>query len=80
MRAAVRALRKKNPRKIVIAVPVCEREVCNSFRPEADTVVICAMMPEPFNAVGVFYRSFAQTTDAEVQRILRQVEHTKAAA
>src|SRR5690349_11917406 len=32
MRAAVRALRKKNPRKIVIAVPVCEREICNSFK------------------------------------------------
>src|SRR6185437_5540002 len=31
MRAAVRALRKKNPRKIVIAVPVGDREVCNSF-------------------------------------------------
>jgi len=31
MRAAVRALRKKNPRKIVIAVPVGEREVCNSL-------------------------------------------------
>lgn len=80
MRAAVRALRKKNPRKIVVAVPVGEREVCNSFEHEVDTVAICAMMPEPFNAVGVFYRNFAQTTDAEVQRLLRLAQRTKIAA
>ena|SRR5690349_11482830 len=80
MRAAVRALRKKKPRKIVIAVPVGERGVCNSFKHEADTVVICATMPEPFNALGTFYRHFAQTTDVEVQQLLRQVEQTKVAA
>ena len=72
VRAAVTALRKKNPGKIVIAVPVGAREVCNSFKHEGDTVVICAMMPEPFNAVDIFYRNFAQTTDAEVQQLLRQ--------
>lgn len=80
MRAAVKALRKKNARKIVIAVPVGERAVCNSFNGEVDTVAICAVMPEPFNAVGRFYRNFAQTTDAEVQQLLRQVRLTKAAA
>jgi putative phosphoribosyl transferase len=80
MRAAVRALRKKGPKKIVIAVPVGEREVCNSFKQEVDTVVICAMMPEPFNAVGVFYLNFAQITDAEVQALLRQAVQTKIAA
>ena len=80
MRAAVSALRKKNPRKIVIAVPVGEREVCNSFKREVDTVAICAMMPEPFNAVGVFYRNFPQITDAEVQQLLRPIQQTKAAA
>jgi len=80
MRAAVRALRKKNPRKIVIAVPVCEREICNSFKHEVDTVAICAMMPSPFNAVGIFYRNFEQITDAEVQQLLRSSQRTKAAA
>jgi putative phosphoribosyl transferase len=79
MRAAVRALRKKNPRKIVIAVPLGEREVCNSFKQEVDTVIVCAMMPEPFNAVGTFYRHFAQTTDVEVQQLLRQVADGKTA-
>jgi putative phosphoribosyl transferase len=80
MRAAVMALRKKGPKKIVIAVPVGEREVCNSLKHEVDTVAICAMMPEPFNAIDVFYRNFAQVTDAEVQRFLRQAVQTKIAA
>lgn len=80
MRAAVKALRKKNPGKIVIAVPVGEREVCHSFQDEVDTVVVCAMMPEPFYAVGILYRNFAQTTDAEVQQLLRKAQQTKAAA
>ncbi|HWF89703.1 MAG TPA: phosphoribosyltransferase [Pyrinomonadaceae bacterium] len=80
MRAAVRALRKKNPRKIVIAVPVGDREVCNSFTHEADTIAICATMPQPFHAVGGFYRHFSQTTDAEVRQLLSQVQQTKAAA
>ena len=80
MRAAVRAVRKKKPRKIVIAVPVGEREVCNSFKQEADTDIICAMMPQPFNPVDTFYRHFAPTTDVEVQQLLRQVQQTKAAA
>ena len=80
MRAAVKALRKKNPQKIVVAVPVGARETCDSFRNEVDTVAVCAITPEPFRAVGVWYRNFSQTTDAEVQQLLRKAEQTRAAA
>lgn len=80
MRAAVRALRKKHPSKIVIAVPVGERLACNSFRQEVDTVTICAVMPEPFNAIGRFYRNFAQPTEAELQQLLSRTGLLKAAA
>lgn len=80
MRAAVMALRKKNPRKIVVAVPVGAREICDSFKNEVDTVAVCAITPEPFNAVGLWYRNFSQTTDAEVQQLLKKAQHTKAAA
>ena len=38
------------------------------------------MMPKPFNTVGIFYRNFAQITDAEVQQLLRLAQRTKAAA
>lgn len=80
MRAAVNALRKRNPKKIVVAVPVGARETCDSFRNEVDTVAVCAITPEPFRAVGIWYRNFSQTTDAEVQQLLRKAEQTKVAA
>ena len=77
MRAAVMALRKKHPRKIVIAVPVGEQAVCDSFK---HTVLVCAMRPEPFHAVDLLYRNFKQTTDAEVQQILSKAWQTQVAA
>lgn len=80
MRAAVKALRKKNPKKIVVAVPVGAWETCDSFKNEVDTIAVCATTPEPFTAVGLWYRDFSQTTDAEVQQLLRRAQQTKAAA
>ena len=80
MRAAVKALRQKHPKKIVVAVPVGARDTCDSFTNEVDTVAVCAITPEPFNAVGLWYRNFSQTTDAEVQQLLRRARRTKAAA
>lgn len=80
MRAAVKALRKKNPKKIVVAVPVGARETCDAFSKEVDTIAVCAITPEPFNAVGLWYRDFAQTTDAEVQQLLTKAQQIKAAA
>lgn len=80
MRAAVMALRKKNPRKIVVAVPVGAREICDSFKNDVDTVAVCAITPEPFHAVGLWYRNFSQTTDAEVEQLLKKAQQRKAAA
>ena len=80
MRAAVNALRKKNPKQIVVAVPVGARETCDSFNKEVDTRAVCATMPEPFQAVGLWYRNFSQTTDAEVQQLLSKAQQAKAAA
>ena len=70
MRAAIRALRKMRPRAIVVAVPVAARETCESLRSEADDIV-CLRTPQPFDAVGLWYRNFEQTTDAEVHELLR---------
>lgn len=80
MRAAVKALRKKSPAKIVVAVPVGARETCDSFKKDVDTIAVCAITPEPFNAVGLWYRNFSQTTDVEVQQLLRKAKQTRAAA
>lgn len=80
MRAAVKALRQKEPKKIVVAVPVGARETCDSFKHEVDTVAVCAMTPEPFQAVGLWYLDFSQTTDEEVHDLLARANQTKAAA
>ena len=69
MQAAVLALRQLKPAKIVVAVPVGAPDTCERLRGIADEVV-CASTPEPFQAVGLWYRQFAQTSDEEVRRLL----------
>jgi putative phosphoribosyl transferase len=69
MRAAVRALRQMNPRSIVVAVPVAAKETCDEFRAEADEI-LCLRTPEPFQAVGLWYDEFDQTSDEEVHELL----------
>ena len=69
MRAAVRALRAEGAGELVVAVPVAAAETCDSFRGEVDRIV-CARTPDPFMAVGLWYRDFGQTTDAEVRELL----------
>jgi putative phosphoribosyl transferase len=69
MRAAVAALRKLGPAKIVVAVPVGASQTCDEFRDVADEVV-CAETPDPFYAVGSWYADFDQTTDEEVRDLL----------
>ena len=69
MLAAVRALRRQEPERIVVAVPVAARETCELLLAEADDVV-CTVTPEPFHAVGLWYEDFSQTTDEEVRELL----------
>ena len=71
MRAAVAALRQQKPARIVVAVPVGAAETCAEFQDEVDEA-ICALTPEPFYAVGVWYGDFSQTTDEEVHDLLEQ--------
>jgi len=69
MLAAVRALRTHEPRRIIVAVPVGSVQACALLREEADEVV-CLSCPEPFDAVGNWYRDFTQVTDQEVKMAL----------
>ena len=70
MRAAVAALHKMGPAAIVVAVPVAAAQTCSDFRAEGIDVV-CLRTPEPFEAVGLWYDDFSQTTDEEVHELLR---------
>ena len=69
MFAAISALRKANPAKIVVAVPVAAPEVFSSMRRVADECV-CVLTPAQLYGVGAWYTDFSQTTDAEVRTIL----------
>jgi predicted phosphoribosyltransferase len=71
MRAAAKALRKQNPAKMVVAVPVAAPSICEEFRQLAD-VTVCAATPEPFQAVGIWYDRFDQTSDEEVHELLER--------
>lgn len=70
MRAAVIAIGKKQPKRIIAAVPVSALEVCNKLQVEVDEI-ICDETPKPFFAVGIWYQNFSQTTDAQVQKLLQ---------
>lgn len=78
MKAAVDALKARNPARVVVAVPVAPPETCEAFQDEVDEVV-CAATPRPFLGVGAWYRVFAQTTDAEVQELLDKYDGASAA-
>lgn len=69
MEAAILALRKGEPAKIVVAVPVGARETCDRLGRLADAV-ICLITPFPFSAVGQWYEDFTQTSDEEVRALL----------
>jgi len=71
MQAAARAVRRHEPARIVIAVPVASRATCDQFRDEVDEVV-CAVTPAPFYAVGNWYEDFSQTSDEGVRELLER--------
>lgn len=71
IRAAIKALRRKTPRKLIIGVPVAPRDTVASLRSEVDEVV-CLQTPEPFHAVGMHYEDFHQVSDEEIKEALKQ--------
>jgi predicted phosphoribosyltransferase len=71
MRAAVQAVKQQSPARVIVAVPVGARETCQELEALADEVV-CTRTPFPFSAVGQWYIDFNQTSDEEVNALLRE--------
>jgi putative phosphoribosyl transferase len=69
VKAALKALAKVGPARVILAVPVAPRDVLSELRTLCDEVV-CLSSPEPFYAVGEHYVDFTQTEDAEVVQLL----------
>ena len=71
MRAALQATRRRNPKKLVLAVPVGAAESIDSLRKEVDEVV-CLEIPEEFGSLGYFYDDFHQLSDEDVIETLKR--------
>ena len=69
MRAALQAVRAQRPARLVCAVPVAARDSLDAITPLVDEVV-CLATPQPFHAVGLYYRDFPAVEDDEVMRLL----------
>jgi putative phosphoribosyl transferase len=72
MRAAVTALRQRQPAEIIVAVGAGATSTCRSLARLADRLV-CVIVSEPFFAVGVWYEDFSPTTDEDVRRLLDEL-------
>jgi putative phosphoribosyl transferase len=69
VRAALIAVRRRRPAKLVLAVPVAPAEVVEALRPLVD-ILLCLSTPDGFMAIGNHYREFHQLADEEVVRLL----------
>lgn len=80
VKAALRALKARNPKRLILAVPVAPPDTLAELQSECDEV-ICLESPAFFYAVGAFYDDFTQTDDSEVVSLLAQAQKSfKAAA
>jgi erythromycin esterase-like protein/predicted phosphoribosyltransferase len=79
MRAAVGALRRRDAKHVVVAVPIGSADTCAEMGAVADEVV-CASEPVDLGSVGVWYHDFEQTTDEEVRELLAELSPETPAA
>jgi putative phosphoribosyl transferase len=78
MRAALRALRRRGPARLVLAVPVAPPDTVARLRTEVDDVV-CLAQPTPFMAIGPYYEDFHQLADSEVTALMRALDRERSA-
>lgn len=70
----IRSTRDLGATRVVLGTPVASRQAVALLRPKVDELVVLAA-PEPFMAVGMYYRNFEQTSDREVTDLLRRADH-----
>ena len=75
MRAAVTAVKAREPSRVVVAVPTAAPEACAEIGHLVDEIV-CTATPDPFGGVGAWYEDFSQTSDDEVRRLLNEASAT----
>ena len=74
MRAAIAAVRQRDPGKLIVAVPVGAKDTCADLAREVDAL-ICPLRPPVLLAIGAWYEDFSQTSDEEVRENLAAASH-----
>jgi putative phosphoribosyl transferase len=77
-RAAVEALRRRRPGRLVLAAPVCAAQTAEIFLPRVDELV-CLKTPSDLGAIGFWYKNFEQTPDTEVVQLLERARRERGA-
>lgn len=72
-KAAIEAVRKLHPEKIVLAIPVCALDTVEGLKKRVDEV-ICLSTPYEFMAVATWYGDFAQVSDEQVVELLQKAQ------
>jgi len=67
------SIKKLNPKKLILAVPVSPPDTADEFRKEVD-VFLCLHEPHDFYAVGAYYLDFNQVSDNEVTSLLKKAK------
>ncbi|WP_343080818.1 phosphoribosyltransferase [Ostreiculturibacter nitratireducens] len=75
VKAALKGVAKRGPKRIVLAIPVAPPDSLADLDPLVDDL-ICLEAPDHFYAVGAHYRDFGQTSDTEVQRLMREADQS----
>jgi putative phosphoribosyl transferase len=74
--AAVEALKKRKPGRLILAAPVCAAQTAQLFAPRVDEL-LCLVSPSDLGAIGLWYRNFDQTTDQEVVQLLEEARNQR---
>ena len=67
--AAARSIRREQPARVVVAVPVCAAQTADELRQEVDLVVSLGEY-DSFRAVGMYYENFTSVSDDEVRELI----------
>ncbi|MGF1495931.1 MAG: phosphoribosyltransferase [Elainellaceae cyanobacterium] len=71
--AAIAILKRHQPARLVVAVPVAPPSVCRQLHRLVDQV-ICLVTPQKLSAIGCWYHDFSQVSDQEVQTLLQRAQ------
>lgn len=72
-RVAIEAIRKKRPKRLIFAVPVCASDTVELIKKVVDKF-ICLHFPYDLQAIGMYYKDFKQMTDSEVLILLNRIK------